>query len=89
MRRAAKVDANQPEIVAALEQAGASVLHLHTLGRGAPDICAGYRGRNYLMEIKTVHGKLTPDEMRLQNTWEGHLTIVRSVDEALHAIGAT
>lgn len=32
--RAARVDQNQAEIVAALRKAGASVQHLHTIGKG-------------------------------------------------------
>lgn len=38
MRTAARVDENQPAIVQALERIGARVLHLHTLGKGAPDL---------------------------------------------------
>ena len=44
------VDANQPEIVAALRAAGATVQHLHEVGQGCPDILAGFRGRNYLID---------------------------------------
>ena len=43
MRRAAKVDANQREVVAALRGAGASVQLLHAVGEGnarrRPKIC--------------------------------------------------
>ena len=52
MRRAAKIDANQPEIVAALEAVGASVVSTAGLGNGFPDIVVGFRGINYLIEIK-------------------------------------
>ena len=88
MRYAAKVDANQPEIVRALEQVGARVLHLHTLGRGAPDILTVYREVLYLMEIKMDKGKLTADEAQFHEAWPGPIFIVRSVEDALRVIGA-
>ena len=86
MRRAARADRNQAQIVAALRKVGATVLHLHSLGRGAPDILAGYRGRNILMEIKTPKGKLTPQESDFMWGWKGQYAEVRTVDEALLAI---
>ena len=39
MRRAAKVDANQPEIVQALRKAGCFVQPLHTVGQASPTSC--------------------------------------------------
>ena len=52
MRRAAKVDDNQAEIVATLRYVGCSVTSLASIGRGCPDIVVGYNGVNYLLEIK-------------------------------------
>ncbi len=52
MRRAANVDRNQPEIVAALRAAGATVEYLHAVGGGCPDLLVGYRGANYVLEVK-------------------------------------
>ena len=86
--RAAKVDANQAEIVAALRAVGATVQHLHTVGQGCPDILVGFNGKNYLIEIKTEYGKLTPQEKKFYMTWGGQYTIARNVDEALYAIDA-
>ena len=93
MTRARKIDANQPEIVAALRAAGASVLFLHTVGNGCPDILAGYRGQNVLIEIKD-HRKprsrrvLTPDEAEFHRTWSGQVGVAETVDDALMMIGA-
>ena len=83
----AKTDANQPAIVQALRDAYCSVLPLHRLGQGCPDLAVGYQGRTYFMEIKTDKGKLTPAEKEFMDTWRGHYAIVRTVDEALKAIG--
>ena len=70
MRRAAKVDRNQSEIVAALRGIGATVQPLHTVGKGCPDLLVGFRGRNWLIEVKDW--KLPPSEKRLtedQQEW--------------------
>ena len=85
---AAKVDANQPDIVSALRQAGATVRHLHMVGRGCPDIMVGYCGNNYLIEIKNGYGKLTPAEQEFFNNWRGQTAVVNTVDQALKVIGA-
>lgn len=87
-RLAARTDRNQAEIVAALRQAGATVQHLHTLGRGCPDILVGYRGANYLMEIKAPGGRVTPDEAAWLQAWRGRAAIVASAQQALEEIGA-
>lgn len=91
MRIRARIDDNQPQIVSALRKVGASVLHMHTLGKGAPDICVAYQGRTYLMEIKDgskppSKQKLTPDEEAFHASWQGQIYIVRSSDEALRII---
>jgi hypothetical protein len=87
-RRAARIDANQPEIVAALRGVGASVQPIHTLGQGVPDILVGWQGRNYLLEAKQGRGKLTEDEAEWHVLWRGQVAVVRSVDDALAVIGA-
>jgi hypothetical protein len=91
-RRAAKVDRNQSEIVAALRDAGASVQPLHTVGQGVPDLLVGHRGVNYLLEVKD--GLLPPSERRLSDAqekwhpaWRGAASVVTSIDDALRAIG--
>ena len=91
-RRAAAVDANQPEIVKALRDVGASVQHLHTVGKGCPDIAVGFRGKNYLLEIKDGSKppsgrKLTTDEAEWHLKWGGAVSIVNTTNEALLAIG--
>lgn len=88
MRLAARVDANQAEIVEALRQVGATVQHLHHLGQGCPDLLVGWRGNNYLLEIKRPGGELTEDERAWHAYWNGRAYVVESVDEALRIIGA-
>ena len=56
MRYAARVDANQADIVAALREAGASVWII-----GFPvDLLCGYNGKTALIEVKTLTGKRQP-----------------------------
>lgn len=44
MRRAPKIDRNQPEIVEALRKAGAFVQSLAGVADGCPDLLVGYGG---------------------------------------------
>jgi hypothetical protein len=88
MRRAAKVDANQQEIVKAIRACGASVQPLHTVGRGCPDLLVGYHGKNLVWELKDGNlppskQALTTDELDWHREWTGSVVIVRSIEEAL------
>lgn len=85
-RQIARVDNNQTEIVEKLRDAGASILHLHTLGRGSPDILIGFRNVNLLVEIKMPDGKLTDDERKFFDGWRGQVTVVRTVEDALRLL---
>jgi len=88
MRRAAKVDVNQPEIVQALRDIGCTVEPLHFVGRGFPDIAVGFRGANYLFEIKNpeYNCRLTKDEKEWHDEWRGQVAIVRDAEEAIEAV---
>jgi len=88
-----RVDRNQTEIVAALRQLGATVFILSEVGRGCPDILVGYRGKNYLFEIKDGQKppsmrRLTEAEALFFKTWQGQVTVINSVEELIHFINA-
>lgn len=92
MRRAAKVDANQSDIIDALRKAGCTVQPLHAVGQGVPDLLCGYRGQNVLLEVKD--GTKPPSKRRRtdaqviwHDAWRGQVAVVSSVDEALCALG--
>ena len=94
MRLDARTDANQNEIVQALRDVGASVAITSALGKGFVDLVAGYRGVNYLIEIKDGSKppsarRLTPDEQEFFDTWRGAVFVANNVDEALEIIGVT
>ena len=86
-RAAYRVDANQPAIVRALRDIGASVTVTAGLGDGTPDILCGYNGVNYLFEVKaTKRSKLTDDERTWHADWQGTVHIVTSPEQAIEIV---
>lgn len=68
-----------------------SVYSTHTLGKGFPDIVIGYKGKNYLIEIKDgdkpkSQTKLTEDEIKFHDQWKGQVCIVYSFDDILNIL---
>ena len=94
MRRRAKIDANQTQVVSALRAAGATVQSLAECGSGVPDLLCGFRQQTFLLEVKDGRRKLserqlTSDQVKWHIEWRGGpCIVVNSVDEALAAIGA-
>lgn len=92
LKWSSKVDANQPEIVFALRKAGVSVLPIHRLGQGCPDLLCGVRHQNWLFEVKDGSKPpsaraLTPDEKRWRNKWAGQVETITTAEEALLIMG--
>jgi hypothetical protein len=81
------VDSNRVKMVEALRDASVTVTSLHAVGRGVPDLLVGFRGENYLLEVKSSRGKLTSSQEDWIQDWRGRVFIVRSVDDALMAVG--
>ncbi len=86
MTYAKKIDVNQPAIVKALREAGASVQVLSAVGKGVPDILVGYNEVNYLFEIKNGDNGLTDDQRVWHAGWMGRVWIVRSKEQAIRII---
>lgn len=85
MRRAARIDANQGEIIEAFRKAGASVKPVHVV-KGFVDIVVGINGRNMLVEIKDgakvkSARKLTEAEQKFHDEWKGRVHIVECLDD--------
>lgn len=90
--RARRVDNNQARIVEQLRRLNISVQHLHTVGRGCPDLLLGFRNKNYLIELKDEKKrasakKLTPDEEQFFAEWRGQVSKCETLDEILKVIG--
>lgn len=85
MRRAARVDANQAQVISALRAAGAYIWII-----GLPvDLLVGYKGHTFLVEIKNGPKKrLTGLQEDFFNNWSGStLARVDGPEAALRMIG--
>ena len=86
-RHATRRDANEKEIVSALESIGCTVYRLD-----APvDLLVGYRARNILIEVKDgskmpSQRKLTQAQRDFFKDWKGQVRQVESVDEAIKCV---
>lgn len=87
MRIAAKVDANQAEIVSTLRSAGISVHSTASIGKGFPDLICAKQDRMWLIEVKGPKGTLTDDQVKFMSQWQGDVHIAHSPDDALRIVG--
>ena len=87
--RAAKVDANQSQIVHALLSVGCKVTLLHRVGAGCPDLLIWNGERFVMCEVKDgakppSARKLTPEQEEWHAAHEGApVYVVSSVDQAI------
>jgi hypothetical protein len=91
MKYRPRTDENQKQIVAELRRYGASVAVLAHLGGGVPDLLVGFRGKNYLFEVKNpkvrpADRKLSDDERVFHALWSGQLATVHSTEEIISII---
>lgn len=91
MRRRARIDANQPAIVKALRDMGATVQSLAAVGKGCPDLLVGAHGFNLVFEVKDgskmpSSRKLTPMEIEWFDSWEGQVEVVETPERALEIV---
>ena len=92
MRRAARRDDGEREIIDALRKAGAYVKQVND--EGLADLLVWHGGRTLILEVKDGKKppsarKLTEAEQKFHNEWPGdNLFIVNSVEEALKVISA-
>jgi len=91
MRRAARIDLNQPDIVKVLRQIGCSVHITSHVGCGFPDLVVGRNNRTMLMEVK--NGLLVPKERQMRETqlffvneWRGHYAVARDEQDAIDIV---
>jgi hypothetical protein len=84
MRLAAKVDANQAAIVAALR---AISVQVEVIGKPV-DLLVCCRGVTSLMEVKNPDGKntITKEQAEFFARWPGTIHLVRTPDEAVRMV---
>lgn len=93
MRRYPRLDLNQNDIVWGLRDFGASVTSTASVGSGFPDIVVGYRGRNFLFEIKDPkkppsQRTLTEHELVWHAGWRGTANVIESLSQAIGILTA-
>lgn len=92
MRRAARRDSNESDIVKAMREAGAYVKIIND--EGLFDLLCWHNGRTLLLEIKDGSRppsarRLTDAEQKFHDEWPGtNLYIINSVQEALDLLKA-
>lgn len=85
--RAARVDANQPEIVKCFRSLGWYVLIISQL-KNCCDIIVSKNGRTIAIEIKDgdkppSQQKLSTGEIKFQNLWQGEYQLVKCIDDVI------
>lgn len=86
------MDENQAEIVECLRGIpGCSVALLSSVGGGIPDVLVGYRGANFLFEIKNpkkpkADQELTDEQRKFHAAWKGQIQKVCSLKEIITAM---
>jgi hypothetical protein len=85
MRRAAKTDSNQQDIVNALR---AVCVQVEVIGKPVDLLVCDRMGVTSLMEVKNADGRdqLTKSQVEFIARWPGQIHIVRTPDEAVRAV---
>jgi Holliday junction resolvase len=74
LRIRAKTDANHAEVMGAFRSMGFSVVSLHQLGGGVPDLLISRNEKTALVEVKRDRkAKLTDDQVQFKAGWRGLL----------------
>lgn len=87
MFRAARIDANQPEIVRLFRKLGWYVLIISQL-KNCCDIIVSKNGRTIAIEIKDgekppSQQKLSTGELKFQAEWQGEYMLINCLDDVL------
>ena len=88
-RRAARVDANQPEIVDAVRRVGGYWMPTWRHGSGTCDGFVWHHGIWFPVELKIKGGRFTDDEIRVHDECPATIYVIRSVDEMMQLLGVT
>jgi hypothetical protein len=84
-----KTDKNQKAICAGLQKVGATVAYLQGVKGGCPDLIVGYKGKNYLFEIKNpeTNGQLNDLQKEFFANWKGQVVVIKTLKEAYGFLG--
>jgi hypothetical protein len=87
-----KTDKNHKEILDQCRQIPQlSAFSTHTMGKGFPDIVIGYKGLNYLFEIKDGEKpqsarRLTQAESEFFCHWKGQVNVIHTIQDILEVL---
>jgi len=92
-RQAARIDANQPEIVEALRKIPGVTVEV-----GHDDIFIGHKKKNYWIELKTedavskqtgeiLESQIKDSQKDLRDDWSGHYAICWNLEQILKEMG--
>ena len=64
-------DLNHKEIATNCRRLGMSVVDLADVGNDCPDLLIGWRGKNYLVEVKSGKNALRDGQRQFADNWRG------------------
>ena len=82
MRRAARTDNNQHELVEALKKIGARSYYI----KEPVDLLVGFRGRSIALEVKSPGKQMTQAQKEFFDTWPGEAYLCHTIEEAVNAV---
>ena len=83
MKQRARVDKNHKSIVDCFRKLGCSVLSLHAVGKGCPDLLISYQKQCYLVEVKSEHGKLNTWQEEWGRRWGSPVYVVKTKEDCV------
>lgn len=93
MRMAKRTDDNHKALVEEVRKwlPGCTVFDASGAGSGFPDLVVGWKGRNYLFEVKdpdkpTSRRKLTGAQEKFHAAWQGQVAVVHTATELVARI---
>ena len=91
IRRAAKIDDNQNELVALIRAMGVSVAITSAAHDGFTDLVMGFGGVTVLVEIKDgskepSRRKLTPPQKIFHGSFKGAITVIETEQQAIELV---
>ena len=82
-------DARRAALIAAFEDAGATVVSLARVGGGCPDLLIGYQGQIALCETQGPGAPLSDERLAWYGAWRGPaVTVLRSTEDVARVLEA-
>ncbi len=91
IRRAAKVDENQGDLVDKIRSMGVSVAITSGAHDGFTDLVIGFGGITVLVEVKDgskepARRKLTPQQVTFHQSFKGAITVIENEEQAIELV---